>query len=230
MIRLQTVSKNYSAPRSDTSKGEAQSVSALREVSLEIKDGEFLSIMGPSGCGKSTLLHLIGGLDHPTQGEVWFKDQAIHRMSENELSLFRRKNVGLVFQFFNLLPQLTVLENVYLPLRLIGTAIHEAESEAESMLDKVGLKGKSARLPSELSGGEQQRVAIARALIHKPLVVLADEPTGNLDTATSEVVLKVLKDLQKDYRATLVLVTHSNEVAATADRSIRMQDGRIVTS
>jgi ABC-type lipoprotein export system ATPase subunit len=207
-----------------------QVVAALRNVSLEIKSGEFVSIMGPSGCGKSTLLHLAGGLDSPSSGEVWFEKQPIHKMSEHELSLFRRKNVGVVFQFFNLLPQLTVVENVYLPLRLLSVSTKESEAQALELLEKVGLKGKSNRLPAELSGGEQQRVAIARALIHRPQLVLADEPTGNLDTTTSDVVLKILKDLQSAYDTTLILVTHSSDVAAAAHRTIRMQDGAILSS
>jgi len=227
MIQLKSVSKNYSNPRESASSS-TQSVVALRNISLEIKAGEFVSVMGPSGCGKSTLLHLVGGLDTPSTGEVWVHGQAVHQMNEHLLSLFRRKHVGVVFQFFNLLPQLTVLENVYLPLRLLGISPSESESRASELIDKVGLNGKANRLPSELSGGEQQRVAIARALIHRPQLVLADEPTGNLDSATSDMVLSILKDLQKTYKTTLLLVTHSTEVSASAERTIRMQDGAIL--
>ncbi len=227
MLRLVSVSKSYSAPRSSHAE-HSEVVHALRSVSLHVSRGSFVAVTGPSGCGKSTLLHLTGGLDTPSSGEVWVNDQPIHRMDERKLSLFRRNHVGVIFQFFNLLPQLTTLENVGLPLRLLGISTAESESRASHLLDEVGLRGKSARLPSELSGGEQQRVAIARALVHRPRVVLADEPTGNLDSATSATVLAVLKDLQRSYEATLLLVTHSHEVAMAAQHTVTMQDGMIV--
>jgi putative ABC transport system ATP-binding protein len=186
--------------------------------------------MGPSGCGKSTLLHLMGGLDTPTSGEVWVNDQPVHRMHETALSLFRREYVGVVFQFFNLLPQLTALENVVFPLRLLGISASESESRAANLLEAVGLQGKSQRLPSEISGGEQQRVAIARALVHRPHIVLADEPTGNLDSATSAYVLKILKDLHDTYHTTLLLVTHAAEVSRAATRVVTMHDGQFVAN
>lgn len=223
MIRLIGVSKDYLTPES------GDVVHALRTVSLEIPKGEFLAVMGPSGCGKSTLLHITGGLDSASKGEVWVEENAIHQLDERSLSLFRRKSVGVIFQFFNLLPQLTTVENVSLPLRLLGVSTLEAESRAGKLLDEVGLSGKALRLPAELSGGEQQRVAIARALVHHPSLILADEPTGNLDSATSTTVLAILKDLQRTYNATMLLVTHSMEVSLAAHRTITMQDGQIVS-
>jgi putative ABC transport system ATP-binding protein len=228
VIRLNNVSKDYDSPVS-SSRQRSEIVHALRNVSLEIPAREFIAIMGPSGCGKSTLLHLIGGLDNPTSGEVWVEDQAVHEMNEKQLSLFRREKVGVIFQFFNLLPQLTVLENVALPLRMLQVSPEDADNRASSLLKEVGLHDKGERLPAELSGGEQQRVAIARALIHRPKLILADEPTGNLDSATSSSILEVLKALQKNYSTTLLLVTHAIEVAQRADRIIHMQDGLIKT-
>lgn len=245
MIQLTHVSKNYAAPEGDKEKGGARGtfgshgewspakagemVQALRDVSLSVDRGESVAVMGPSGCGKSTLLHIAGGLDTPSSGEVWVNRQPIHQMSEKDLSLFRRQDVGIIFQFFNLLPQLTVLENISLPLRLLGVSSVESETRATTLLEEVGLGSKSARLPSEASGGEQQRVAIARALVHRPQLVLADEPTGNLDSATSATVLAVLKDLHRTHQTTLFLVTHSVEISAAADRVIQMQDGQILT-
>lgn len=226
MIRLISVSKTYSNPKQDDA-ANAGAVHALRSVSLKIESGEFVAVMGPSGCGKSTLLHIIGGLDTATAGEVWVHNQPIHRLSERDLSLFRRQHVGVIFQFFNLLPQLTTLENTALPLRLLGLSAAESDSRARTLLEEVGLRGKSERLPSELSGGEQQRVAIARALIHRPQLVLADEPTGNLDSTTSNTVLAVLKDLQRAHQTTLLLVTHSQDVSFAAHRTIHLQDGQI---
>ena len=226
MIQLTHVSKNYAAPEE---KERSEMVQALRDVSLSVDRGESLAVMGPSGCGKSTLLHIAGGLDTPSSGEVWVNRQPIHQMSEKDLSLFRRQDVGTIFQFFNLLPQLTVLENISLPLRLLGVSPVESETRATTLLEEVGLGSKSARLPSEVSGGEQQRVAIARALVHRPQLVLADEPTGNLDSATSATVLAVLKDLHRTHQTTLFLVTHSVEISAAADRVIQMQDGQILS-
>ncbi len=227
MIQLDGVSKNYEAVRLPHG-GQGQAVRAVRGVSLEIADGEFVAVMGPSGCGKSTLLHLVGGLDTPTEGEVWVDGLPIHRMDERALSLFRRRSVGIVFQFFNLLPQLSTLENVGLPLRMAGISAAGAERRAGTLLEEVGLKDKGHRLPLELSGGEQQRVALARALVHQPRLVLADEPTGNLDSAASRLVLDVLRNLQRARKATLLLVTHSPEVAQAAHRTLRMQDGQVI--
>jgi putative ABC transport system ATP-binding protein len=227
VIRLVSVCKNYEASRASATEGDG-TVHALRSVSLEVKPGEFVAVMGPSGCGKSTLLHMVGGLDTPTSGEVWVNEQPIHQMDETALSRFRRDHVGIVFQFFNLLPQLSTLENISLPLRLQGVAPAETEQRALALLVKVGLAGKADRHPAELSGGEQQRLAIARAVAHRPQIVLADEPTGNLDSVTAANVLQVLKDLQQEHRTALLLVTHSTETARAAHRILTMQDGQIV--
>lgn len=229
VIALKNVSKDYDSPVPSFHR-KSEVVHALKDVSLEIPDREFVAIMGPSGCGKSTLLHLIGGLDNPTSGEVWVENDPIHSMNEHQLSLFRQKKVGVVFQFFNLLPQLTVLENVALPLRLLDVSPQESDQRSIALLKEVGLGDKGERLPAELSGGEQQRVAIARALVHRPKLVLADEPTGNLDTTTSGAILDVLKSLQKNYAATLILVTHATEVAKCANRIVHMQDGGLIKS
>jgi len=227
MIRLVSVSKTYLAPRLDR-KGNGETVHALRSVSFEVARGELVVVMGPSGCGKSTLLHITGGLDTPSSGEVWVGERPIHRMNERNLSLFRRTDVGVVFQFFNLLPQLTTLENVCLPLRLLGIFPTESRERASAMLEQVGLRDKADRLPAELSGGEQQRVAIVRALVHRPRIVLADEPTGNLDSTTSNTVLEVLRDLQREHQTAVLLVTHSAEVARVAHRIVNMRDGQIL--
>lgn len=228
MIHLINVSKNYISLHSpDETSGEI--VHAVRTTSLKVEEGEFIAVMGPSGCGKSTLLHIAGGLDKPSQGEVWICGQPIHRMKERDLSLFRRRHTGIIFQFFNLLPQLTASENVALPLRLLGVSMSETDSRTSKLLEEVGLNGKFNRMPSELSGGEQQRVAIARALVHRPHIVLADEPTGNLDSVTSNTILAILKDMQHAYRTTLLLVTHSLEVSLTAHRIVNMQDGLITS-
>ncbi len=229
MIRLTGVSKKYVSSHSSNSENTKSDeiVHALQSISLEVERGTFVAVMGPSGCGKSTLLHITGGLDTPSSGEVWVHDHPIHRMNERQLSLFRRQYVGVIFQFFNLLPQLTALENVSLPLKLLGIPTVETRTRAITLLKEVGLQGKSDRLPAELSGGEQQRVAIARALIHHPLVLLADEPTGNLDSAASVTVLSLLKEMQRSHQATLLLVTHSQEVSRAAHRIVTMQDGQI---
>jgi len=227
VIRLVGVSKDYTAPRSSEVEN-GGFVRALQAISLTITSGEFVAVTGPSGCGKSTLLHITAGLDMPSSGEVWVSDRPIHQMGERDLSLFRRRNVGVIFQFFNLLPQLTALENICVPLRLLGISARESASRATTLLEEVGLRGKSARLPSELSGGEQQRVAIARAMVHRPQIILADEPTGNLDSTTSSAVLNLLKDLQRFYKTTLLMVTHSLEVSLAAQRTFTMQDGQFV--
>lgn len=227
MIRLQDVTKVYEAARRN-GEAEARVVHALRGVSLEAAEGEFVALVGPSGCGKTTLLHLAGGLDKPTSGEVWLQDQPLHRLDERTLSLLRRHKVGIVFQFFNLLPHLTALENIALPLRLARAPVRESLARAAALLVEVGLVDKAERLPAELSGGEQQRVAIARALVQEPSLLLADEPTGNLDSESSAVVMEALHRLQQSRKATLLLVTHSAQVAAAAHRVLRMRDGLLV--
>ncbi len=201
-------------------------IEALRSVSISISAGEFLSIMGQSGSGKSTLLNLIGGLDQPTSGEIFIDGKALHGATDDELTLIRRRKVGFVFQFFNLLPILTAAENVSLPLLLEGTPFAKVKPDAESLLAKVGLAARTDHRPEQLSGGEMQRVAIARALITKPAVLLADEPTGNLDSKTSEEIFSLLRGLHAEGQ-TIVMVTHDQKAAAHGTRTIVLQDGRI---
>lgn len=201
-------------------------VPALRGVDLAIEAGEFVAIMGPSGCGKSTLLNLLAGLDRPTSGEVWLDGQRIDQLSETELARLRRRKIGFVFQFFNLLPALTVGENVELPVRLAGGGRGKARQTATSLLARLGIADKRDTAPALLSGGEQQRVAIARALTNEPDIILADEPTGNLDSAASREVLSLLRTV-RDRGQTMLVVTHDPRVAAAADRVIMLRDGRI---
>jgi putative ABC transport system ATP-binding protein len=203
----------------------ARQLTILDHVDLEIGRGEVLAILGPSGSGKSTLLALVAGLDRPTEGEVWLDGQPVHALSEDALALLRRRSVGFVFQSFQLLPHLTALENVLVPLELRGVA--RPEVRAAELLADVGLGERGHHYPAQLSGGEQQRVALARAFAGDPPLLLADEPTGNLDSATGAKVLDLLLDLQRRTGATLVLVTHDAEVAARADRRIYLRDGRI---
>jgi putative ABC transport system ATP-binding protein len=202
----------------------AKKVHALRDVSFRIEAGEFLSIMGPSGSGKSTLLNLIGGLDQPTTGEVFIDNRPLHGISDDELTLIRRRRVGFIFQFFNLLPILTAVENVSLPLLLEGIPLSRIKGKAESLLEQVGLGGRKEHRPEQLSGGEMQRVAIARALITDPAVLLADEPTGNLDSHTSEEIFLLLAKLNEKGQ-TIVMVTHDPKAAAYGTRIITLRDG-----
>ena len=201
-------------------------VHALRNVSLTIVKGEFLSIMGPSGSGKSTLLNLIGGLDQPTSGEIFIDGRPIHGIPDDELTLIRRRRVGFVFQFFNLLPVLTALENVSLPLLLEGIPLDKIRPKAIRLLEQVGLGERAEHRPEQLSGGEMQRVAIARALISEPAVLLADEPTGNLDSRTSEEIFMLLADLNEKGQ-TIVMVTHDPKAAAYGTRIITLKDGAL---
>lgn len=200
---------------------------ALREVSIEIEQGEFVAVVGPSGSGKSTLLNLVGGIDKPTSGQVWVDGTRIDAMDENALAKFRRSHVGIVFQFFQLLPTLTALENVSLPMELRGDARKNRRARAEQMLTRVGLGARMTQLPSELSGGEQQRVAIARALVNDPPILLADEPTGNLDSGNAEGIIALLRELA-DAGKTILLITHEPDLAGAAHRTIVMRDGEIV--
>ena len=202
-------------------------VTSLAGVSLTIAKGSFAVIMGPSGSGKSTLLHLIGGLDRPSSGELLVDGRLIAQMVDDEVTLFRRIKIGFVFQFFNLLPTLTALENVALPLVLDGRPKGEADARAEMLLAKVGLAKRKLHLPEELSGGEIQRIAIARALAFKPPILLADEPTGNLDSKTGEAILTVLRQINQEEGCTVVMVTHSEEAARYGDRKIFLRDGRV---
>jgi putative ABC transport system ATP-binding protein len=221
MISLQNVNRYYEA-------GE-RSVHALDHVSLTIERHEFVAVVGPSGCGKSTLLHLIAGLDRPTAGEIVVDGLSLATADDAALTHFRRHRLGLVFQFFNLLPTMNVLENVSLPLLLQGVSIAESTARAAELLALVGLTDRAAHFVHQLSGGEQQRTAIARALVHRPSLLIADEPTGNLDTASAGRVLELLRRIADEQMATLILVTHNAEVAAAASRRIELRDGRIVS-
>jgi putative ABC transport system ATP-binding protein len=217
VIRIVKASRSYGTPP----------VLALDSVSLEIGRGEFIAITGPSGSGKSTLLNLLGGLDHPTSGEVVVDGVYLERADDRELTLYRRLKLGIVFQFFNLLPSMSVVENVELPLLLRGDDAREARAKALEMLDQVGMARRSTHFPHQLSGGEMQRAAIARGLVHGPSLLLADEPTGNLDSGNASQVLEVMAKIASRRTATVIMVTHSDSVAALADRRIRMLDGRI---
>jgi putative ABC transport system ATP-binding protein len=221
MISLQKVSRYYAA-------GE-RSVHALEDVSLTIGRHEFVAVVGPSGCGKSTLLHLIAGLDRPTGGEIVVDGLSLTTADDTQLTNFRRRQLGLVFQFFNLLPTMNALENISLPLLLQGVPLAESEARARELLELVGLTNRATHFVHQLSGGEQQRTAIARALVHRPSLLIADEPTGNLDTASAERVLALLRQIANERLATLILVTHEAEVAATARRRIELLDGRVVS-
>ena len=205
--------------------GETQ-VKALDGVSLEVNKGEFLSIIGTSGSGKSTLLHMLGGLDNPSSGNVVIDGTDISKMKGDELCIFRRRKIGFIFQSFNLVPSITVYDNIILPLQLDGKKVDK--EFVNKVVDVLGLSNKLDRIPSKLSGGQQQRVAIARALASKPAIILADEPTGNLDSKTSHDVLRLLKETGKKFDQTIVMITHSDEIAQMADRTIRIEDGHIV--
>lgn len=217
MIQLVKTSRTYGTPP----------VVALDSVSLEIPRGEFIAVTGASGSGKSTLLNLLGGLDRPTSGEVVVDGIHLETADERELTLYRRLKLGIVFQFFNLLPSMSVMENVELPLLLRGDDPGEARSMASDMLDEVGLAHRTCHFPHQLSGGEMQRAAIARGLVHRPSLLLADEPTGNLDSANADQVLEVIAKIASRRTSTVIMVTHSDSVAAMADRRIRMKDGRV---
>jgi putative ABC transport system ATP-binding protein len=221
MIRCIDVGKIYRQGETD--------ITALAGVSLEIAQGSFAAIMGPSGSGKSTLLHLIGGLDRPTSGDLLVDGRLIGQMADDQVTLFRRNKIGFIFQFFNLLPTLTALENVALPFVLDGRAKVEADERAAILLAKIGLDKRKDHLPEELSGGEIQRVAVARALAFSPPILLADEPTGNLDSKNGEAILALLKQINQDDGCTVVMVTHSEEAASYADRKFHLLDGRLKT-
>lgn len=203
-------------------------VHALSHVSLDIVEGTFVSIIGSSGSGKSTLLNLLGGLDRPTSGEVIVDGKSIFEMRDEELTIFRRRKIGFVFQNYNLMPILNVYENIVLPIELDGAKIDEAY--VERIMDMLKLSEKRYAMPNQLSGGQQQRVAIARALAAKPSIILADEPTGNLDSKTSMDVIALLKLTSKEFAQTIVMITHNEEIATIADRMIRIEDGKIVSS
>ena len=203
-------------------------VTALDHVSLQVEPGEFVAIMGPSGCGKSTLLHLLGGLDRPTGGSVTIDGQTLSNLSDAKLTELRRHKIGFIFQFFNLIPVLNAVENAALPVTLDGVSQTEAKKRAKEWLARFGLSDRLTHRPDQLSGGQQQRVAVARALVADPALILADEPTGNLDTRASEEIAGLLRQIANDWGRAVVIVTHDPRIAAHADRIIFLKDGRIV--
>ncbi len=203
-------------------------VEALRSINLEVGKGQFVALVGPSGSGKSTLLNLVGGLDRPTDGQLWVDGEELSASKEKALTEHRRRRVGFVFQSFNLLPRLTAVENVALPLIFVGVAERERIERAAELLAQVGLSDRLDHRPTQLSGGEQQRVAIARALVNRPAIILADEPTGNIDTATGAEIMALLRRLNREQGVTLLLVTHDHEAASFADSIIQLRDGQII--
>ena len=204
----------------------ASKVVALDNVSFTVEKGEFVSIVGASGSGKSTLLHLIGGVDRPTSGKVFINDEDIYKLNNDDLAIFRRRQIGLIYQFYNLIPILNVIENISLPLELDGRK--PDKNDLNEMLELLGLENRKSHLPSQLSGGEQQRVSIGRALITRPSLILADETTGNLDSKASEEIVNLLKKTNKKYNQTIIMITHNLEIAKMTDRIITIEDGRIV--
>ena len=220
MISLKNVTRYYQS-------GE-RSVHALDGISLEIARHEFVSLAGPSGCGKSTLIHLLAGLDTPTSGEICVDGISLHEANDEKITDYRRRRLGLVFQFFHLLPTMNVLENVSMPLLLQGVPLAQCRARAGEVLDLVGLVPRADHFIHQLSGGEQQRTAIARALVHRPSLLIADEPTGNLDTISASHVMNLFKRIADDKLTTLIMVTHSVAVAQAASRRIEMRDGKIV--
>lgn len=218
ILRVEHLTKRYG-------QGEAQ-VSALDDVSFCVEQGEFVAIVGPSGSGKSTLLHLLGGVDRPTGGKVYVSDKDMYALDETALAIFRRRQIGLIYQFYNLIPVLNVEENITLPLLLDNRSVNT--QQLDSMVEALGLKKRLQHLPSQLSGGQQQRVSIGRALMASPAIVLADEPTGNLDRANSREIIDLLKRLHDELHQTLIIITHDEGIALQADRILKIEDGHIV--
>ena len=218
ILRVENLTKVYGSGNNK--------VVALYNVSFSVEKGEFVSIVGASGSGKSTLLHLLGGVDRPTSGKVLINDTDIFKMNDDELAIFRRRQVGLIYQFYNLIPILNVRENITLPLELDNKRVND--EEVDNLIKMLGLDKRSKHLPNELSGGEQQRTSIGRALISRPAIVLADEPTGNLDTKASEEIVSLLKKSNIEMKQTIIMITHNLELAKVADKIIEIADGRIV--
>ena len=218
ILRVENLTKVYGSGNNK--------VVALDNVSFSVEKGEFVSIVSASGSGKSTLLHLLGGVDRPTSGKVLINDTDIFKMNDDELAIFRRRQVGLIYQFYNLIPILNVRENITLPLELDNKRVND--EEVDNLIKMLGLDKRSKHLPNELSGGEQQRTSIGRALISRPAIVLADEPTGNLDTKASEEIVSLLKKSNKEMKQTIIMITHNLELAKVADKIIEIADGRIV--
>lgn len=217
ILRIQNLTKIYGS--GDTA------VRALDNVSFSVQKGEFVAIIGPSGSGKSTLLHILGGVDRPTSGKVFIEDNDIYTLNENKLAVFRRRQIGLIYQFYNLIPVLNVEENITLPLLLDGRSVDRAY--LEKLIDTLGISERLSHLPNQLSGGQQQRVSIGRALVNNPAIVLADEPTGNLDSKNSAEIVELLKHFNRENHQTLIVITHDERIALQADRIISIEDGRI---
>lgn len=218
ILKVENLVKKYG-------KGENE-VIAVNDVSLSVEKGEFVAIVGSSGSGKSTLLHLIGGVDRPTSGKVYIEGKDIYSLNSDELAIYRRRNIGIIYQFYNLLPILNVEENITLPCELDGKKADK--KKLDELLKILGLEDRRLHLPNELSGGQQQRVAIGRSLINNPAIILADEPTGNLDSKASEEIVNLLKESNKKYKQTIIMVTHNLDIAKEADRIIQIEDGKIV--
>ena len=218
ILRVENLSKVYG-------KGDSKVV-AIENISFSVQKGEFVAIVGASGSGKSTLLHLIGGVDRPTSGKVFIDGKGIYQMNDDNLAIFRRRQVGLIYQFYNLIPILNVEENITLPCDLDGKKVNR--QKLNELLKTLGLEERKNHLPNELSGGQQQRVAIGRALINSPSIILADEPTGNLDSKAGEKIVNLLKKSNKEYNQTIIMITHNIEIAKIADRIIKIEDGKII--
>lgn len=217
VLRVENLTKTYG-------KGDNM-VTALDHVSFGIEQGQFVAIIGPSGSGKSTLLHILGGVDKPTSGKVYLDGKDVYAQDDTQLAIFRRREVGLIYQFYNLIPVLNVVENITLPVLMDGRKVNE--QRLNELLDTLGLKGREKHLPNQLSGGQQQRVSIGRALMNSPMVVLADEPTGNLDSKNSQEIVELLKMSNQKYKQTLIIITHDENIALQADRILAIEDGKI---
>ena len=218
ILKVQNLTKKYG--KKDTE------VVALDNVSFSVEKGEFIAIVGAAGSGKSTLLHLMGGVDKPTSGKVFINDKDIYQLSKDDLAIFRRREIGIIYQFYNLIPILNVKENILLPCNLDGKKVEE--KHLQEIIELLGLSNREEHLPNQLSGGQQQRVAIGRAIINNPSIILADEPTGNLDSKSSKEIIELLKKSNKKYNQTILLITHDMSIAEQADRIIKIQDGKIV--
>ena len=218
ILKIKNLKKVYGS-------GETE-VKALDDISFQVEEGEFIAIIGPSGSGKSTLLHSIAGLEKPTSGKVYFYDKDIYKMNKKELTILRRQKIGIIYQFYNLIPTLNVEENITVPIELDRKKIDI--KKLDEIINFLGLEKRKKHLPNELSGGQQQKVAIGRALMINPTIILADKPTGNLDSKSSEEIMKVLKKANKDYKQTIIMITHNLEIAKLADRIIKIEDGKII--
>lgn len=218
ILKIENLTKVYGSGENE--------VRALDGVSFSVEKGEFLAIIGPSGSGKSTLLHILGGVDRPTSGKVWLDGQDVYAQNEEQLAIFRRRQVGLIYQFYNLIPVLNVVENMTLPVLLDGRKVNE--ERLNELVETLGLGGRKNNLPNQLSGGQQQCVSIGRALMNAPAVVLADEPTGNLDSRNSQEIVELLRQSNVKYKQTLIVITHDESIALQADRIVAIEDGRIV--